>query len=39
MPQMVENEEVWNAIDESASAMLNDRLIHELQYRLGKVSL
>ncbi|MGP2526424.1 hypothetical protein ACTUHY_00385 [Acidaminococcus sp. LBK-2] len=39
VPQMIENEEVWAAIDESASAMLNDRLIHELQYRLGKVSL
>lgn len=39
VPQMIENEEVWEAIDESASAMLNDRLIHELQYRLGKVSL
>ena len=39
VPQMIENEEVWEAIDESASAMLNDRLIYELQYRLGKVSL
>lgn len=39
VPQMIENEEVWSAIDESASAMLNERLIHELQYRLGKVNL
>lgn len=39
VPQMIENEDVWEAIDESASAMLNDRLVHELQYRLGKVSL
>ena len=39
VPQMIENEEVWEAIDESASAMLNERLIHELQYRLGKVNL
>jgi len=39
VPQMIENETVWEAIDKSASAMLNDRLIDELQYRLGKVSL
>lgn len=37
VPQMVENEQVWAAIEASTSEYLNQRVAHELAYRLSKM--